>query len=159
MLSLIFNGRCRLQRPRVLTGRKWFSDFVHLPLNVETPPCEHCGPCPCCYCKLIMDQTAYFLSSEDEEPVLVNLWLNKKEILRLWLKPRRMILFKQDGRTCQRNIQARSRKQRCCVKAKSITYSECVFVSSVTERAKGIYYIILSSVACFFLPIFPDIIS
>jgi len=49
MLSLIFNGRCRLQRPRVLTGRKWFSDFVHLPLNFETPPCEHCGPC--CYSK------------------------------------------------------------------------------------------------------------
>jgi len=45
MLSLIFNGRCRLQRPRVLTVRKWFSDFVHRPLNFETPPSEYRGPC------------------------------------------------------------------------------------------------------------------
>ena len=78
MLSLIFNGRCRLQRPRVLTGRKWFSDFVHLPLNFETPPCEHCGPC--CYSKFGYGPNSVVFSSEDEEPVLVNLWLNKKEI-------------------------------------------------------------------------------
>jgi len=38
-------------------------------------------------------------------------------------------------------------------KAKSITYSECVFVASVTQRAKGMRHIILSSVACLTLPI------
>jgi len=61
---------------------------------------------------------------------------------------RKIILFKQERQcTCQRNIQARLLKQCCSGKPKSITYSERVFVFSVTQRAKGMHRIILSSVA------------
>ena len=37
----------------------------------------------------------------------------------------------------QRNIEAHSLKYGCCGKARSIAYTECVFVASCTQRAKS----------------------
>ena len=53
-----------------------------------------------------------------------------------------------------RNTGARSRNHRCSGKAVSITYSKCVFVALVTQHAKRMRHIILSSVACPVLPYF-----
>ena len=57
------------------------------------------------------------------------------------------------------NVEARSRNHSCRGKAISITYSECVFVSValVTQHAKRMRRIILSSVACLAVPYFPTL--
>jgi hypothetical protein len=55
----------------------------------------------------------------------------------------------------QHNTEARSRSLSCRGKAISITYSECVSVTSVTQHAKRMRRIILSSVACPAVHIFP----
>jgi hypothetical protein len=47
-----------------------------------------------------------------------------------------------------RNIEARLRKQCCREKAILITYSVCVSVVLVTQHAKRMLQILLSSVAC-----------
>jgi hypothetical protein len=46
------------------------------------------------------------------------------------------------------NIDARSRNHYCRGKTIIITYSECVFVALVTQHAKRLRRIILSSVSC-----------
>jgi hypothetical protein len=51
-------------------------------------------------------------------------------------------------------IEARSRNYCCRGKAISITYSECVYVALVTQHAKRMRRVILSSVACLALPYF-----
>jgi hypothetical protein len=56
--------------------------------------------------------------------------------------------------TCKRNIEARSRDHCCSGKAVSIIYPECVYVALVTQHAKRMRRIILSSVACLALPYF-----
>jgi hypothetical protein len=54
------------------------------------------------------------------------------------------------------NIEPRSRDHCCRGKAVSVIYSECVSVVLVTQHAKCMRRIILSSVPCFRLhPIFP----
>jgi hypothetical protein len=53
-----------------------------------------------------------------------------------------------------RNIEARSRNHFCRGKAVTITYSECVSVALVTQHAKRMRRIILSSVACLTVPYF-----
>jgi hypothetical protein len=57
-------------------------------------------------------------------------------------------------RTYKWNIEARSRTHCCQGKATSITYSECVSVALVTQHAKRMRRIILSSVDCPALPYF-----
>jgi hypothetical protein len=56
--------------------------------------------------------------------------------------------------TYKRNIEARSRNHCCRVKAIIITYSECVSVALVTQHAKRMRRIILSSVVCLAVPYF-----
>jgi hypothetical protein len=56
--------------------------------------------------------------------------------------------------TYKRNIEARSHNNFCSEKAISITYSECVSVALVTQHAKRMRRIILSSVTCLALPYF-----
>jgi hypothetical protein len=53
-----------------------------------------------------------------------------------------------------RNIEARSRNNCCRGKAINITYSECVSAALVTQHAKRMRRIILSSVACLAVPYF-----
>jgi hypothetical protein len=67
----------------------------------------------------------------------------------------------QQDRKCtyKRNIAARSRNQCCHGKAIRITYSECVSVALVTQHAKRMRRIILSSVACLAVTVFFHIIS
>ena len=50
----------------------------------------------------------------------------------------------------KRNIEtpSRSRNHRCRGKSISITYTECVFVALIIQRAIAMRRIILSSVAC-----------
>ena len=55
---------------------------------------------------------------------------------------------------CKGNIEARSRKPRCCEKAICITYSQCVSVALVIQHKKSMGRIILSSVAWWFCNIF-----
>jgi hypothetical protein len=54
----------------------------------------------------------------------------------------------------QCNVEERSHNHCCRQKAVSITYSECVFVILVTQHAKHMHHIILSSVACPAVPYF-----
>ena len=49
---------------------------------------------------------------------------------------------------CKRNIEASYRSHCCRGKAVRITFSECVFVVLVTQHAKRMRGIILSSVVC-----------
>jgi hypothetical protein len=50
-----------------------------------------------------------------------------------------------------RNIEARSRNDRCRGKAINITYPELMFVALVIQHAKRMHYIILPPVACLIL--------
>jgi hypothetical protein len=54
----------------------------------------------------------------------------------------------------KRNIEWRSRNYCWCRKALSIAYSECVSVALVTQHAKRMSRIILSSVTCLAVPYF-----
>ena len=54
----------------------------------------------------------------------------------------------------QRNGEARSRNNCCRVKAVSIMYSECVSVALVSQQTKRMRLIILSFMACLYLPYF-----
>jgi hypothetical protein len=61
----------------------------------------------------------------------------------------------QDGQcTYKRNVEMRCCSHCCRRKAVSITYSECVFVALVIQRAMGMRYIILSSVSSAAVPYF-----
>jgi hypothetical protein len=59
----------------------------------------------------------------------------------------------------KRDIEARSRNHCCRLKTISITHAEYVSVALVTQYAKRMLRIILSSVACLALPYFFDIVS
>jgi hypothetical protein len=62
----------------------------------------------------------------------------------------------QDGkRTYKRNTEARSPNHCGRGKAINITYSECVFVAFFIQHAKPMHHILLSPLACPFLPYFP----
>jgi len=54
----------------------------------------------------------------------------------------------------QCNIEEWSHNHCCHQKTVSITYCECVFVTLVTQHAKRVGHIILSSVACLTVPHF-----
>ena len=54
----------------------------------------------------------------------------------------------------KRNAVVRTRNHSCCRKALNITYSECVSITLVTQHAKRIRHIILSSVVCPAVPYF-----
>jgi hypothetical protein len=60
----------------------------------------------------------------------------------------------RQGMYVKSNIEARSHNHCCRGKAISITYSECVSVALVTQHAKRMRRIILSSVACLAVPYF-----
>ena len=55
---------------------------------------------------------------------------------------------------CTRKIEALSRNQYFCAKARSITYSEYAFVALFIPHAKCIRRIILSALACITVPYF-----
>jgi hypothetical protein len=64
-------------------------------------------------------------------------------------------LQEQDRKyTYKRNLEERSHYQCCRRKTVNITYRECVSVALVTQHAKRMRRIILSSVACLTLPYF-----
>jgi hypothetical protein len=64
-------------------------------------------------------------------------------------------MFKQDTHcTYRRNIEARSRNHSYSGKAVCMSYSECMSVALVTQHAKRMRRIILSSVACLAQPYF-----
>jgi len=56
----------------------------------------------------------------------------------------------------QCNIEKRLHN-RCCHQKNSITYSECVFITLVTQHAKHMRHILLSSVACPAVPYFSQL--
>ena len=55
----------------------------------------------------------------------------------------------------ERKIRALSRNHCCRGRAIIITYSECVFVALGVQPAKRMRHIVLSSVACQAVPVFP----
>jgi hypothetical protein len=57
----------------------------------------------------------------------------------------------------KRNIEERSRNRCCQGKAVSVAHSECVSAALVTQHAKRMRRIILSSVACLAVPYFPTL--
>ena len=60
-----------------------------------------------------------------------------------------------DGQyTYKRNIEARSRNHCYHIKARNITYSECVSVALVIQHAKGMRLVTLSSAVCLAVPYF-----
>jgi len=56
--------------------------------------------------------------------------------------------------TYKRNIERRSRNDYCRGKAKSITYSECVSIALVIQRAKRMLRTVLSPAVCLAVPYF-----
>jgi hypothetical protein len=59
----------------------------------------------------------------------------------------------------QRNIEGHSSYHCRGGKAISITYSDCVYVASIIQRAKRMGRIVLSSVACAVLPYFTTLFN
>ena len=67
----------------------------------------------------------------------------------------KMIIYQERQCTYKRNIEARSRNRCCHGKVISVTYFECVSAALVIQQVKRVRRIILSSVACLAVPLFP----
>jgi hypothetical protein len=128
---------------------------LYRPLNFEIPPCEHHGVC--CQRKFGNGpKQRSSISSEDKQPVLEDLWLNKKEILRIWLENN---FIQTRGNICINVIFKRFTKavlqckSKVAVQKQKLLQILNVFVTSVIQRATGMHHTILPSAACLALPI------